>query len=160
MASSAFTCEHCGGMNHVRSEGAQEPRCRRCHRPLPWLVDASSDDFARFAVSAPMPVVVGLWGPWCAPSRRMIPVLEQLARALAGRAKLVRANVENTPLLIQRFTVQSLPTLLVLHRGKALARSSGAAQAHELQEWLEEALTRVENASFRQAGQSRLPGRV
>ena len=54
-------------------------------------------------------------------------MLEQLARALAGRAKLVRVNVENTPLLIQRFTVQALPTLLVLHGGTS-ARTHVAAQ--------------------------------
>lgn len=130
----------------MRAEATQEPRCRSCHRPLPWLVDAWCDDFAWDAVSAPIPVVAAFWGPWCAPSRRMAPVLEQLARVLAGRAKLVRVNVENTPLLIQRFTVRALPTLLVLHDGRALARTSGAAQAHELRDWVEEALTRVENA--------------
>jgi thioredoxin 2 len=68
-------------------------------------------------------------------------VVEQLARALAGRAKLVRVNVEGTPQLIQRFGVQSLPTLVVMHRGRAIARKSGAAQAHELRDWIEEALS-------------------
>jgi thioredoxin 2 len=77
----------------------------------------------------------------------LTPVLEQLARALAGRAKLVRVDVENTPQLIQRFRVQALPTLLVMNRGRALARKSGAAQARDLGDWVEEALTGVENAS-------------
>jgi thioredoxin 2 len=77
----------------------------------------------------------------------LTPVFEQMATALAGRAKLVRVNVETTPQLIERFMVQSLPTLLVMHRGRALARKSGAAQAHELRDWVEDALTRVDDAS-------------
>ena len=141
MSSSALTCEGCGERNRVRSEAANPPGCRHCHRPLPWLVDASDDDFASVAGSARIPVVVDFWGPWCAPSRRLDSVLEQMARALAGRAKLVRVNVGDTPQLIQRFGVQSLPTLLVMHGGRAIVRKSGVAQAHELLAWVEEALS-------------------
>jgi len=100
----------------VRSEAAQKPRCRRCYRLLTWLVDASDDDFACVADSAPLPVLVDVCGQWCAPSRRLTPALEQMATALAGRAKLVRVNVESAPQLIHRFTVKGLPTLLVLYR--------------------------------------------
>ena len=124
----------------MRPQAARRPRCRGCHGWLPWLVDASDDDFANVAGSAPIPVVIDFWGPWCAPSRRLDLVFEQLAGALAGRAKLVRVNVEGTPQLVQRFEVQGLPTLLVLHRGRAVARKSGPAQAHELRDWVEEAL--------------------
>jgi thioredoxin 2 len=68
------------------------------------------------------------------------PVFEQLARALAGRAKLVKVNVEDTPQLIQRFAVRGVPTLLVMHQGRVVARRSGAAQGYELRDWVEEAL--------------------
>jgi thiol-disulfide isomerase/thioredoxin len=94
-------------------------------------VDASDDDFASVAGSAPVPVVIDFWGRWCAPSRRLNAVFEQLARALAGRAKLVRVDVEETPQLIKHYGVQGLPTLLVMHRGRAIARMSGTAQAHD-----------------------------
>lgn len=140
MTRSVLTCEGCGEKNRVRPQAADTPGCRRCHRALPWLVDASDDDFAYLADSAPIPVVVDFWGAWCAPSRRVDSICEQLARALAGRAKLVRANVEDTPQMIQRLGVQGLPTLLVMHRGRAIARKSGAAQAHEVRDWVEEAL--------------------
>jgi len=46
----------------------------------------------------------------------LTPALEQVATALACRAKLVRVNVESAPQLIHRFTVKGLPTLLVLYR--------------------------------------------
>ena len=139
-SSAAVTCEGCGERNLVRPQAVSRPRCRRCRRWLPWLVDASDDDFAHVAGSAVIPVVVDFWGPWCAPSRRLDSFFEQLARALAGRAKLVRVNVEDAPQLIQRFGVQGLPTLLVMRRGCALTRKSGAAPAHDLRDWVEEVL--------------------
>lgn len=147
MTRSVVTCEGCGERNRARPQAAGTPGCRRCHRPLPWLVDASDDDFANVADSAPIPVVVDFWAPWCAPSRRLDSICEQLARALAGRAKLVTVNVEHTPQLIQRFGVQGLPTLLVMHQGRAIARKSGAAQAHEVREWVEEALSSPVNVT-------------
>ncbi len=147
MPPSVLTCEDCGERSRVRSRESHTPRCRHCHRSLPWLVDASDDDFVYVADSAPVPVVVDVWGPWCAPSRKLGSVFEQLATALAGRAKLVRVNVEDTPQLVQRFEVQGLPTLLVMHRGRTLARKSGAAQAHEIRDWVEEALRCAENVT-------------
>lgn len=143
----SVTCEGCGEPSRVRPQDVQTPRCRRCHRSLPWLVDASDDDFTSVTDSAPLPVVVDLWGPWCAPSRRLASVFEQLARVLAGRAKLVRVNVEDTPKLVQRFEVRGLPTLLVMHRGRALARKSGATHAQEIRDWVEEALRCAENVT-------------
>lgn len=140
MSPSMLTCEGCGERNRVRPQAAHVPGCRRCHRPLPWLVDASDDDFTSVAGSAPVPVVVDFWGPWCAHSRRLDAIVEQLAGALAGRAKLVRVNVEETPLLIQRLGVRGVPTLLVMHQGRAVARRSGAAEGYELRAWVEEAL--------------------
>ncbi|MET0861099.1 MAG: thioredoxin domain-containing protein [Microbacterium sp.] len=110
-------------------------------------MDASDEDFARVIGSAPVPVVIDFWGAWCAPSRQLEPVFEQMATALAGRAKLVRVNVEDTPQLVLRYGVQSLPTLLAVHRGRAIARKSGAAQAPEFRDWVEEALRRSVNAA-------------
>ena len=140
MSPSELTCEGCGERNRIPPRAAHPPGCRRCHRPLPWLVDASDDDFTYVAGSAPIPVVIDFWGPWCAPSRRMDLVFDQLARALAGRAKLVKVNVEDTPQLIERFGVRGVPTVLVMHQGRAVARRSGAAQGYEFRDWVEEAV--------------------
>jgi thioredoxin 2 len=131
----------------VRRQAVRGPRCRRCRRALPWLVDASDDDFPRVVGSAPLPVVVDFWGPWCAPSRKLGPVFEQLATALAGRAKLVRVNVEDTPHVVELYGVQGLPTLLAVYEGRAIARKCGAAQAPEVRDWVEEALRRSASAA-------------
>jgi thioredoxin 2 len=74
------------------------------------------------------------------------PVLEQLATEKAGEVKLVKINADEAPVLSQRFNVRSIPTLMVFRDGKVAAEQIGAAPAHVLRPWLEDAL-RKEPAS-------------
>ncbi len=68
------------------------------------------------------------------------PALEQVARDLAGRIKLVKVDVDKNPQISRRFEVQAVPTLLVLDRGEQVARQAGAAPAHVLRAWVEQAV--------------------
>jgi thioredoxin 2 len=133
-------CEHCGKKNRVPAAVRGTPRCAQCHRPLPWITDAGDDDFADVAERSTIPVLVDLWAPWCGPCRMVSPALERLARELAGRIKLVKVNVDAAPGTGQRFTVQGIPTLLLLDRGKVIARQTGAAPEPALRAWIEQGL--------------------
>jgi thioredoxin 2 len=92
------------------------------------------------AEAAPVPVVVDLWAPWCGPCRMVSPALAQVAADLAGRVKLVKVNVDESPKVQQRFGVQAIPTLMVLRDGQVAARRSGAAPASDLRAWVESAI--------------------
>ena len=81
-----------------------------------------------------------MWAPRCGPCRRVSPALEQLARDLAGRVKLVKVNVDVSPQVPQRFGAQAIPTLLVLRDGRVAARQTGAAPMAALRAWVEDAL--------------------
>jgi thioredoxin 2 len=107
------------------------------------VVDADDDSFAEIAERASVPAVVDLWAPWCGPCRMVSPALAQVAAELAGRMKLVKVNVDDSPRLQQRFGVQSIPTLLVLRDGQVTARQVGAAPAAALRSWVEEAIRPV-----------------
>jgi len=98
------------------------------------------DTFAEVAERASIPVVVDLWAPWCGPCRMVSPALAQVATDMAGRLKLVKVNVDDSPRLQQRFGVQSIPTLLVMREGKVTSRQVGAAPAAALRSWVEQAL--------------------
>ena len=96
--------------------------------------------FGDVADAAKIPVIVDLWAPWCGPCRMVSPALEQLARDLAGRVKLVKVNVDTSPQISQRFEAQAIPTLLVLRGGKVTARQTGAAPLAALRTWVDKAL--------------------
>jgi thioredoxin 2 len=140
VANDVVKCAQCGQANRVPAAAGGIPRCGKCHEALPWVVDADDTTFAEIAEAAKVPVVVDLWAPWCGPCRMVSPALEKLATDLAGQIKLVKVNVDDSPMLSQRFGVQAIPTLLVLRDGQVAARQTGAAPAPALRSWVDNAL--------------------
>jgi thioredoxin 2 len=136
-----ITCPNCGKKNRVPAAASGRPRCAQCHQDLPWIVEADDDDFSVVVEKAFLPVVVDLWAPWCGPCRMISPALEDVARRLRGRMKLVKVNVDESPATARRFEVQGIPTLLMFRRGQLIDRSVGARGAEHLQAWIEPLLT-------------------
>jgi thioredoxin 2 len=139
--STLMTCPNCGRRNRVPTVATGTPRCGNCHQALPWVVDAGDDTFTEVADRASVPVVVDLWAPWCGPCRMVSPALERLATERAGQLKLVKVDVDKAPAISQRFTVQAVPTLLLLDHGQILARQAGAAPVAALRNWLDQELS-------------------
>ena len=138
--SSVVVCPTCGRKNRVPTAASGTPRCGHCHHALPWIVEADDTTYATVAEAAAVPVLVDLWAPWCGPCRMVSPALEALARSHAGRVKLVKVNVDESPQVSQRYSVQAIPTLLVLDNGQVVSRQIGAAPEHALRTWLDGAL--------------------
>ncbi|MDX6336113.1 MAG: thioredoxin 2 [Streptosporangiaceae bacterium] len=140
MSDELVTCPHCGRRNWVPAAAPGIPRCGNCHHPLPWIAGAGDETFAEIAEAASLPVIVDMWAPWCGPCRMVSPALEQLATDLAGRIKLVKVNVDDSPKLQQRFGVQAIPTLMILRHGEVVARQAGALPPPALRAWVKEAI--------------------
>lgn len=134
------TCPHCGKRNRVPSVADSFPRCGNCHNPLPWITEAGDDDFATVAEHPSIPALVDLWATWCGPCRMVSPVLEQLAVERAGVIKLVKVDIDRSPVLSRRFHIQAVPTLLVMRGSEIAARQAGAAPVAALRRWLDDAL--------------------
>lgn len=115
------------------------PRCAACGAGLPWIVDASDDDFASVAGRSTLPVLVDLWAEWCAPCRQVTPIVERLGREMAGKVKVVKVDVDRSPKTASRFGVRGVPTLLLLGEGREVDRIVGALPEDQLR-------TRVTNA--------------
>jgi thioredoxin 2 len=141
MASAVTACPQCGQRNRVPTAASGTPRCGKCRSALPWISDADDGDFASVAEEAPVPVLLDLWATWCGPCRMVSPALERLAHAYAGRIKLVKVDVDRAPGLSRRFEVRAVPTLLVLDRGRVVARQAGAAPESALRRWLDDGLS-------------------
>lgn len=138
--SRTVVCAACGRGNRVPAAADGRPRCGSCTSPLPWIADAGDADFEEVAEKAAPVVLVDLWATWCGPCRTVGPALEQVARELAGRIKLVKVDVDQAPRIAQKFQVQAVPTLILMDRGEVIARQAGAAPAPALRQWVEQAL--------------------
>jgi thioredoxin 2 len=140
MDTRVIECLHCGRKNRVPAVADGIPRCGNCHEPLPWVADAHDDDFSDVAERVRPLVLVDMWATWCGPCRQVSPALEQVARDLAGKVKLVKVDVDAAPSLAQRFSVQAVPTLMLMRAGQVVSRRAGAAPAPVLRSWVDQTL--------------------
>jgi thioredoxin len=78
-------------------------------------------------------IVVDFWAPWCGPCRMVSPVIEQLAKELAGKVVFGKVNVDENPLIASAFGIQSIPTITIFKNGKAIDGFVGAASKSQMQ---------------------------
>ncbi|MEG1642907.1 MAG: thioredoxin [Bacteroidales bacterium] len=64
-------------------------------------------------------VLVDFWAPWCAPCRKLAPILDELATEFVGKVKFAKLNVDEETIIAKDYAVQSLPTLILFKDGKA-----------------------------------------
>lgn len=125
MAGPAIACPACGTKNRLPLAARGHPRCASCKADLPWLVPAGDADFDEIADTKAL-VVVDLWAPWCGPCRQIAPALEALSREFAGRVKVVKVNVDESPAIAQRYQARSIPMLLIMDGGRVVDTMIGA----------------------------------
>ena len=89
------------------------------------MTDDATFDTAVVAASSVRPVVVDFWAGWCSPCRALGPILEQ-AVALHGGVTLAKLDVDANVATATKFSVMSIPTLLLFKDGEVVARLVGA----------------------------------
>lgn len=137
-------CTHCGAVNRIAPDGlrtGKQPVCGRCKSELhvsaePLVITDAT--FAEQVERSPMPVLVDMWAPWCGPCRYLSPVVEELARELAGRIQVAKLNVDENPATAARFQIRGIPALLVFKGGREVDRLVGVQPKSEI-------LRRIEN---------------
>lgn len=139
MSGAITVCPSCGTKNRLPVAAKGRPRCASCKADLPWLVAADDAEFDAAADSSDL-VLVDLWAPWCGPCRQVAPVLESLSRDLAGKVKVVKVNVDESPNTARRFDARSIPMLVLMSGGKVVDTKVGAQPAPILRRWIDEAL--------------------
>jgi thioredoxin 1 len=78
------------------------------------------------------PVLVDFFATWCGPCKMMQPILEDTARKLGEKVKILKVDVDKNQLAASKFQVRGVPTLILFKKGKILWRESGVVPAHQL----------------------------
>ena len=99
---------------------------------MSYIIEGTTENFEECAVNAGMPVLLDFTSPSCGPCRALLPVLEDVATTFAGRARIVKIEVEEQPELAERFKVLALPALIVLADGEERERLSSGVTRSQL----------------------------
>jgi thioredoxin 2 len=141
MATSYSVCNECIVMNRFDTDRSGSPICGRCKKPLPMTgaVTAATDKgLQRLIESSPIPVVVDFWAPWCGPCLSFAPTFASTATRRLGNAVFAKINTQTEAGAAQAHGIRGIPTLIVFHKSKEVARTSGALDQNSLDRWLDD----------------------
>jgi thioredoxin 2 len=137
------SCPSCGKLNRVdMARAADRPVCGQCRKPI--LLDRplrlGDADFDRVVADAQVPVLVDFYADWCGPCKMMAPVLDQVARDHVGQVLVAKVDTDSNPRVSQKFSIASIPTLIVFSGGREVGRELGAIPRPRLDALLRQAV--------------------
>ena len=104
------------------------------------VIHASDADFDATVLASQEPVLVDFWAPWCGPCKMIAPALDELASEYAGRAKIVKVDVDKSQATALKYHVRSIPMLLLFKGGQVQDTQIGAVGKPALAQMIDKAL--------------------
>jgi thioredoxin 1 len=103
-------------------------------------IKATDANFATEVLASSKPVVVDFWADWCGPCKMIGPALEELSDELGEQVTIAKLDIMENTEIAAKYSVQSIPLLLVFKDGEVVAKKLGAAPKSQLKGWIEGAL--------------------
>ncbi|MBL8065293.1 MAG: thioredoxin [Chthonomonadaceae bacterium] len=96
-----------------------------------------ASEFESTVLQSDVPVLVDFWATWCRPCVSIGPFIEEIAQEMAGRAKVVKVNVDEEGDVAMKYGIMSIPALVVFKNGQEVDRMVGAGPKETLKAFLE-----------------------
>ena len=106
------------------------------------IQDVDQDSFEKIVLESQKPILVDFWAPWCAPCRAVAPVVEELAKEYEGKVEFAKVNVDESPFIASKFSIMSIPTLMIFKEGKPVEHAIGFKPKDQLKKLLDKTLTK------------------
>ena len=98
-------------------------------------ININKNNFQNEVMNSDKPVLLDFWAPWCAPCRMVVPIIEEIAGERPD-IRVGKINVDEQPELASKFSIMSIPTLVVMKNGKIVQQVSGARPKKAILEML------------------------
>ena len=92
--------------------------------------------FENEVINSSLLVLIDFWAEWCGPCKMIGPVLEELATELESKIKIVKVNVDENNQTAVKFSIRSIPTLMMIKDGEVQAQHIGAASKSQIKEFI------------------------
>ena len=83
-------------------------------------------------IASDIPVLVDFWAVWCGPCQIQGPILEEVARAMEGKAKVGKVNVDENSQVSQKYGIMSIPTIMIFKDGTVVKQFIGVQSKETL----------------------------
>ena len=90
------------------------------------IIILTSANFDETVKSSTTPILVDFWAEWCGPCKAMNPILTEIAKEHAGKVTIAKLNVDDHGDIAQRFSVMSIPTMMLFLNGEMKKKMIGA----------------------------------
>ncbi len=98
------------------------------------LVHLTEENFDGEVMQSDIPMIVDFWATWCPPCKILAPVFEELAGEYEGKMKFAKLDTDEVRAVAQKYSIMSIPTLIVFKGGKEVERMVGALPKESLKE--------------------------
>ncbi|HHB80111.1 MAG TPA: thioredoxin [Saprospiraceae bacterium] len=83
-------------------------------------------------INGDLPVLVDFSAEWCGPCKAQTPIIKEVAKALKGKIRVIKIDVDKNPAISQRFQIRGVPTLGLFKKGELLWKQSGLQSKPQL----------------------------
>ncbi len=102
--------------------------------------DVTDEQWEQDVLKSDLPVLVDFWAPWCGPCRMVAPLVEELADEFSGKVRFFKLNTDDNVQTATKYSIRSIPTLMVFKGGQAVEQVIGFRPKSELKRTLDKVL--------------------